>query len=95
MEAEGAKLLNILDYQKVSVLSLSYRQYFVSAPVCGLYNQSEQNSICVSASSADSGSSGLSSVLHGIFIAEQVDGGGDKRQDIPQWLMYKHSWKSF
>jgi len=31
-------------------------------------------------------------VITGVFIAEEVDG-GDYGQEIPQQLMYKHSWR--
>jgi len=34
-------------------------------------------------------------VSSGGFIAEDVDRVGDRGQEIPQWLMFRHSWKPF
>jgi len=70
MEAEGAKLPNIPDYQMVPVRTFLKATWAVQ-PVRA-----------ASASSVGSGSSGLTSAFHGVFIAEQVDGGGDTRQEI-------------
>jgi len=32
-------------------------------------------------------------VSSGVFIAEDVDRMGDRGEEIPQWLMYIHSWR--
>jgi hypothetical protein len=44
--------------------------------------------MCISPSSAGLGPSQSSSVFSGLFIPDEVDGVGDKSQEIPQQLMY-------
>jgi hypothetical protein len=56
----------------------SYRLFFVTACILGLYNKSEEQSIWISPSTASLGSSGFSSVFSGVFIAEVVDRVGGK-----------------
>jgi len=54
----------------------TYRYFFVSALIFGVYNWSEEYSIWISPSSAGSRSSGPSSMFYGVFIAVKVDGIG-------------------
>lgn len=42
----------------------------------------------MSPSPASSGSSGSSSLFYGVFPAEEVDGLGERNEEIPQQLMY-------
>ena len=63
----------------VPILMLSfYRKYFVTAPILGLCNWSEEYSVWISPSSAGLRSSGSHSVFSGVLTAEEVDGVGDK-----------------
>jgi hypothetical protein len=49
------------------------QEFFVTAPILGLYSYSEEYAIWVSTSAG----SGSQSVFSGVFIAEEVDGVGD------------------
>jgi len=59
----------------------------------GCTTNQRSNSTVISLSSVGSGSPGSSSVISGVFIAEEVDAEGDNGQEIPQQLMYKLSWR--